>query len=328
MEIKVYIEVAGDKIRQASLESLSAGIYLKKRCRGRVVAIVPGPVPEQVLEEITHFEIDEVLWIKNSELTPYLVEPHRDAVLSILGKEDCLILPATKRGNELAPRIAARFSVPMASNVFEFDVENGALVYLKRLYGGKVIGRFRLNAKPLIVTVVPRAFPVPEKAESSCPVVERSVEIPRNSLRVRHRGVEVTTSEGIDLYEADVIFAGGRGMAGPEGFKLLKELADIVNSRSEKKAAVGASRAAVDAGWIDHSHQIGQTGKVVSPEVYFAFGISGALQHIVGMRNSKFIVAVNRDPEAPIFKYADLGIVEDLFKMVPLLKEELGKVVK
>ena len=326
MRYRIYIEVFGGSFKGASLEALGAALLLREKAGGEVELLVPEPLEKEALEELRYYRADRVLVLKNPGLSPYTAEAHAEALSSLIEDGDFLLFAATKRGLELAPKVAASKRVPMASKAVELKFEDDHLNYTKFLYGGKALGHFKLSAKPLIASVMPRTFEVPQASGQRSPVVEVEIEV-KGTSQVKNLGLAEKEKGGVEIQEADIIFSGGRGMGGPEGFKLLQELADLVNEKGDLRAAVGASRSAVDSGWIDHSHQVGQTGKVVSPELYFAFGISGALQHIVGMRNSKAIVAVNRDPEAPIFRIADYGIVEDLFKVIPLLKEELKKVI-
>jgi electron transfer flavoprotein alpha subunit len=224
-------------------------------------------------------------------------------------------MSATAMGKDLAPRVTGRLDMGLLSDVTGYTVEGGAIVFTRPIFSGKAFATLTpKSGKPFGVTLRPNVFPVGDAAKTPEIVpLEHGV----TSGDVKAVVEQILASEGgmLDVAEADVIISGGRGMKGPENYKILEELAGLLG------AAVGASRAAVDAGWIDHAHQVGQTGKVVSPSLYIACGISGAIQHLAGMSSSKVIVAVNKDPEAPIFKVANYGIVGDLFEVVPLLTQ-------
>ena len=214
--------------------------------------------------------------------------------------------------------MAARLSVELVQDCIELDWDNG-LVAKKPVYAGKVVSEVRVNSTPAMVSLRPNVVPVNPKGDDT-PETEKR-EMPEVDLRTVIKDVAQAAAGTVELTEAKIIVSGGRGLGGPEPFPMLQELCDVLG------AALGASRAAVDAGWIHHSHQVGQTGKVVSPDLYIACGISGAIQHQAGMRTSRIIVAINKDSEANIFKICDYGIVGDLFEVVPILTEEAKKVL-
>lgn len=233
-----------------------------------------------------------------------------------------ILVPASSRGKELAPLIAARLDTGVASEVTAIEMkDDGGLLVTRPMYAGKVIATVEAApGRPHVVTVRPNVFAVGEADSSrNAQVATRPVPAPEAPGRVRVKQVVKPEAGELDVAEAQIIVSGGRGMKGPENFAMLEELARLLGG------AVGASRAAVDAGWQPHSRQVGQTGKTVSPRLYIACGISGAVQHLAGMRTSRTIVAINTDPQAPIFKRADYGIVGDLFKVVPALIEEVKK---
>ncbi|HDN79244.1 MAG TPA: electron transfer flavoprotein subunit alpha/FixB family protein, partial [Chloroflexi bacterium] len=233
-----------------------------------------------------------------------------------------VFLGATTQGRDLAPRLAARLGVGLASDCTSFDVDgDGKLLITRPIYAGRAIQTIKLKTSPQMATLRPNVFPPAEPDASRQAEVEK---LPVSVGEVRAKVVDFLKkeSEEIELTEADIIVSGGRGLGKPEGFEVIRALAKVLG------AAVGASRAAVDAGWIDHSHQVGQTGKTVNPKLYIACGISGAAQHLAGMRTSKVIVAINKDPEAPIFKVADYGIVADLYDVVPALTKAFQEVLK
>jgi electron transfer flavoprotein alpha subunit len=218
-------------------------------------------------------------------------------------------------GRDLAPRLAAKLGVGVASDCVALEIDGGKLVGTRPIFAGKALAKVKLNGDPQMATVRPNVLAEAEPDPSAMAVIEPVAAVADG---VRARVVDmVGAGEGeIDVAEADIIVSGGRGVGGPEGFVPIRSLAKTLG------AAVGASRAAVDAGWIEHAHQVGQTGKTVTPNLYIACGISGAIQHLAGMKTAKAIVAVNKDPEAPIFKTANYGIVADLFEVLPILEVE------
>jgi electron transfer flavoprotein alpha subunit len=223
-------------------------------------------------------------------------------------------------GRDLAPRLAARLGVALASDCTAVAADAGRLVFTRPIYAGKALLTFTLASTPAVATLRPNVFPIDPGKDAEAEIVKIPIEIPGDAIKGRVVGILGDSGAAIDVSEAEIVVSGGRAMKGPAGFALIGELAAVL-----PRAAVGASRAAVDSGWIGHGHQVGQTGKTVGPNIYFAFGISGAIQHLAGMSSSKVIVAVNKDPEAPIFKVADYGIVGDLFQVVPALIAEIKK---
>ncbi|MBM3286534.1 MAG: electron transfer flavoprotein subunit alpha/FixB family protein [Candidatus Eisenbacteria bacterium] len=233
-----------------------------------------------------------------------------------------VLFQATAMGRDLAPRFAARIGVPLIPEALSVEIaSDGSVSAVKSVYGGKAFATLRARGNGArAVTVRPGACPMPDPDPSRTgEVVPLSAQEEPLSLRARVASLLQSVGDAVDLQEAEIIVSGGRGLKGPENFALIKDLAGSLGG------AVGASRAAVDAGWIDHQHQVGQTGTTVSPKLYIACGISGAIQHLAGMRTSGCIVAINKDPDAPIFKTADYGIVGDLFEIVPILTEEIRK---
>jgi electron transfer flavoprotein alpha subunit len=231
---------------------------------------------------------------------------------------DVVIFGATSFGKDMAPRVAAKLDVPLASDVIDVALEDGKVVATRPVYAGRAIAKVSIDATPAIISVRPNVFRAPKEGGDS---VENVAVDASKGGRVTIR--EVKTSEGgkLDVAEAPVIISGGRGLKGPENWHLLESLRDALGNN----CALGASRAVVDAGWRPHAEQVGQTGKTVSPQLYIAVGISGAMQHLAGMRSAKTIVAINKDPEAPIFKVADYGIVGDVTEVLPKLTEEIKK---
>lgn len=311
----VFAEGRGNVLKEASLEALGVAAGLADE----VVAVAVGPYASR-LEGFA----DRVLSVDDERLSHPLATPCARAMAEAFKKEnpDFVVVSATPFGKEVAPLAGAMLGLPLMSDVIEVRKEDAFLVFLKPLYTGKVIGTYRVEKTPVLFSLRPKAYPVPASGKST----NTEVFSPSfNDADFRVSLVELAEKEAgeIDVSEADIIVTGGRGMKGPENFGVLRELASVLSEKTGAKVAIGASRSAVDEGWIDHSHQVGQTGKIVSPGVYFAIGVSGAMQHLAGMRNSKLIIAVNKDPDAPIFSVADFGVVDDLFKVLPELIKRL-----
>jgi electron transfer flavoprotein alpha subunit len=228
-----------------------------------------------------------------------------------------VVFAASAAGKDLAPRVAARLGVAVAADVTDLAVEGDAIIVTRPVYAGKALQKLRVTAQPAVVSLRPNVFTADQQSTTVTPETLPA----KPGGRVRVREIKPAPAGTLDVAEAQVIISGGRGLKEPANFKVLEELARAFGGR----AAVGASRAVVDAGWRAHADQVGQTGKTVSPTLYIAVGISGAIQHLAGMRTSRVIVAINKDKDAPIFKVADYGVVGDLFEVVPKLTEEIRK---
>jgi electron transfer flavoprotein alpha subunit len=229
-----------------------------------------------------------------------------------------VLFAGSAQGKDLAPRVAAKLDVPLASDAVAFTVENGELTITRPVYSGRAIARVTLQAEPRLLSLRPNVFRPQERPAAG---TVQSVTAPNVAPRVNVRELKAAAGARLDVGEAMLVVSGGRGLKGPENWHLLEALRDALGPNT----ALGASRAVVDAGWRPHAEQVGQTGKTVSPQLYFAVGISGAMQHLAGMRSAKTIVAINKDPDAPIFKIADYGLVGDLSEILPRLTEEIRK---
>lgn len=317
--ILVFVEHREGKIRKGSFEALSlAG----KISSGEIHALIAGSQVKGLAESLKEWA-DVVHCVENPSLENYSTTAFKKVVFEIAKKINptAIIFSASSLGKDLAPRVSASLGSSFASDCTSLHMENGKIIATRPVYAGKAFLTIELKNKPYVVTIRPNIFPVESVSKNGVLEME-NIEISENDLICKVLSIEKGEEATIDVTEADIVVSGGRGMKGPENFALLKELCSILPN-----CAVGASRAAVDAGWIDHQHQVGQTGKVVSPNLYFAFGISGSIQHLAGMSGSKIIVAVNKDPDAPIFKVANYGLVADLFEVIPILKEELKKLL-
>ena len=316
--ILVFVEQRNGNIRKASLEALSEAKRLAAGAGWSVCAVVAGHGIAGKAPELGAYGAGKVYVADEERLARYSSEGYAAAVREAAARCNpaALLLGATALGRDLSGRVAARLGWGCLADVTKLAVVDGAVVATRPVYSGKALASVDGGSTPAVVTLRPNVFPA--EAGSGTAEVEPLPPVPGD---IRAVIKELLAKEGgeLDVAEADVIVSGGRGIKGPEHFALIRELAGVLG------AAVGASRAVVDAGWIDHAHQVGQTGKVVSPSLYIACGISGAIQHLAGMSSSKVIVAINKDADAPIFKVADYGIVGDLFQVVPPLIEEIRK---
>lgn len=322
--ILVYIEVREGKVKKSSLEVLSEAKRRANELGQEVFAVLVGHGLESLAPMVSQYGAKKVIVLDNPLLSSYSPSGYAHALAGLCQElaPEGIFFTATSMGKDLAPRLAAQLGVSLASDCIQTTVKDGNLEVKRPIYAGKAFATFRFKSSPIMATLRPNVFPLGTPVDGQGDAEKRDVAVPED--QVRDRVDEVLKEEGADLdvTEAEIIVAGGRGLKGSENFDMLRELTEIL-----PHSAVGASRSAVDAGWIDHQHQVGQTGKTVSPNLYMAFGISGAIQHLAGMSSSKVIVAVNKDAEAPILKVADFGIVGDLFQILPPLKEELKKVL-
>jgi electron transfer flavoprotein alpha subunit len=319
--ILTFIETREKKIKKASLEILSEARLAADRLKTEAVAVLAGTGLEGLAAELGSHGASKVYLLENPALDRYSTQDYAAAVASLVKKINPTVVffSATAMGKDLAPRLAARLGVGLASDCTALALNDGQFEYTRPIFAGKALLTFRLASSPQVVSLRPNIFPL-TRTSAQGEVIRETVDLPTAAARAEVAEVLLETSGEIDVSEADIVVSGGRGMKGPENFALLREIAAVL-----PRAAVGASRSAVDSGWIGHQHQVGQTGKTISPNLYMAFGISGAIQHIAGMSSSKVIVAVNKDPDAPIFKIADFGVVGDLFQVIPALKEEIRK---
>jgi len=313
----VFLERREGQIKRPSLQALAAARRHALR-GGSLHALVLGPGSADCASELAPYGVDHVHHLADPLLELYAPEAYTACLAQVARSTGAavVLLAGTALGRDLAARTAARLGTACASDLVELQVaDDGALSGRRPVYSGKAYARVAIpRARPAMATLRPNVFPA-ETAERPGRAESVPLERPFDPQRIRVRAVELrhAAEKELDVAEASIIVAGGRGLRGPENFSLVRDLARALG------AAVGASRAVVDAGWIPHAHQVGQTGKVVSPTLYVACGISGAIQHLAGMSSSKVIVAINKDPEAPIFKVADYGIVGDLFEVLPAL---------
>ena len=323
--IAAYLEIRDGKIKKSSLEALSEARRRAAELGVGTAAVLVGADVAGLAPAAFALGAAKVYIIDNPAFADYSPQSYVLALAAFVGeaKPAALFFAATAMGRDLAPRLAARLGAALASDCTKVAVKDGTLEFTRPIYAGKAFLSLRLKTSPKLATLRPNVFPLAESAGGAGETVRLEVAVPDGAVKGRVAEVLKEESAELDVTEADVVVSGGRGLKGPDAFALLRDMVAVF-----PRAAVGASRSAVDSGWIGHQHQVGQTGKTVSPELYIAVGISGAIQHLAGMSSSKYIVAVNKDPEAPIFKIADYGIVGDLFEVVPKLTEEFKKALK
>lgn len=312
--IGVYVELKDNQFKKSNKEALS----LAKKSGADVYAVIFSNNPEQYADLLKG--VKKVVQVKNDDQT-YQPDVYADTLAKIITEFNLndFIGVNSAQGKDLFPRIAAKIdNAGLVMDCVEMDLANRSVT--KPVYAGKLLSKYVIDNTFRLYTIRPNVFPAAVTDSEAAPEIT-AFEAVKNPPRAKIVEIIKSGAKKIDLQEADIIISGGRGIKAKENFSLLQELAEVL------KAGVGASRAAVDAEFATYDMQVGQTGKVVNPKLYIACGISGAIQHFVGMKTSKVIVAINKDSEAPIFKKADYGIVGDLFKVVPLLKEELKKVL-
>jgi len=317
-KVLVMGEVRDGSLRNVSFEAVAAAKTIAEG--GEVVGLLLGESVASFAKELIYYGADRVVTVESDKLNSYTSDGYAQAFLAVYEEEkpEGIVFGHTALGKDLSPKLAAKLHAGLVSDVTALEVAGGNVVFTRPIYSGKAFEKKIVTDGVLFATIRPNNIAPLEKDEAREGDVS-SMTVDVKDLRTVIKEVVRKTAEGVDLSEAKVIIAGGRGVKSEEGFKPLKELADVLGG------AIGASRGACDAEYCDYSLQIGQTGKVVTPDLYIACGISGAIQHLAGMSNSKIIVAINKDPEANIFKVADYGIVGDLFEVLPLLTEEFKK---
>jgi electron transfer flavoprotein alpha subunit len=321
-DILIVAEHVKGNPKKYSIELAGKAGELAKTLGCNVTAVLFGESADKIGREFGHYGVSKVIAASHPDLNNYSSEGYANVLCEIISSEKPAIVlgTASPLGRDLFARVAARLKVGLAPDCTNVRIENGRLFVKRPIYAGKVIIDATLEGTPQMATIRPNTFPIPEPHSNSPQVVTLNVN-PGTAAAKLKEVVEAETGM-VDLTEADRIVSGGRAMASKENFEIIRNLAKTIG------ASVGASRAAVDAGYISHDHQVGQTGKTVNPTLYIACGISGSIQHLAGMRTSKIIVAINKDAEAPIFSKADYGIVGDLFKVVPVLTEKLKQLLK
>jgi len=312
--------------KSVGLELLSPGRQLADQQGGKLVGIVIAGDASIAAKAAGNYGADLVIAIEGSEYEYYSTDAYSAALTYLIKKYDPLtiMIGATGNGRDLAPRISSRVQTGLTADCthLSIDEETGCIAWTRPAFGGNIMAViFCQNHKPQMGTVRPGVFKKPEYVENEAEIIKENFHVAPDDIRTRVVEVFREVSEKVDLESADIIVSGGRGLGNAKGFDTIRSFAKSIG------AVVGSSRAAVEEGWIPHAHQVGQTGKSVSPRVYIACGISGAVQHVAGMGSSETIIAINKDPKAQIFSIADYGIVGDLYEVLPILEEELKKVL-
>jgi electron transfer flavoprotein alpha subunit len=338
-KILVYIDQYKGDALPASWETLGAAHLLSAKLGGEIVAITIGADSQAVAKQAYPFGVSQAFFADDASLEDYRAAPYASVVTKVAQEQAAgiVILPTTTRGREIAAMVAIDLGSGVMPDVTALDVDGDNVIATRPVYAGKLFAKTVCQAEPLVITTRVRAFKKPQ-GDSSIKGEPVRVDAVMAEADIHSKVVGYAEAEdGVSLTDASVIVSGGRGVSNNpalsppdgmdekeaeiwrahQGFKLVSDLASVVGG------AVGASRAAVDAGYVPYAHQVGQTGKVVSPDLYIACGISGAIQHLAGMRTSKVIVAINKDPDAPIFKLARFGVVGDLYDVLPPLTEAL-----
>ena len=325
-DLWVFIETKEDGSAQnVGLELLNPGRMLADKQGGALVAVVIGNNVDESVKAASSHGADKVIVVEGEEYTQYTTDAYATALCTLVEKygPTSMMIGATPHGRDLGPRVSCRLQTGLTADctALDIDEESGNVAWTRPAFGGNLMATIICpDHRPQIGTVRPGVFKKSDPTEGKAEVIREDIHVAPDQIRTKLlESIKEAAGEMVDLEGAEIIVSGGRGVGGPEGFAPVKELADALGG------VVGASRAAVDAGWIAHAHQVGQTGKTVGPKLYIACGISGAIQHVAGMSSSDCIVAINKDPDAPIFDIADYGLVGNLFEVLPLLTAEVKK---
>ncbi len=325
-DLWVFLETNEDgTAKNVGIELLSPGRHLAEKQGGKLVSIVIGYHTDAAVKEASAHGADKVIVVDGAEFQRYTTDAYVAALEYLLKKyaPTSMLIGATPNGRDMGPRLSSRLGTGLTADCTGLDIDEatGNILWTRPAFGGNLMAVIMCpNHRPQLGTVRPGVFKKPDAGPAKAEVVHEDFHVPADQIRTKLlKTIREAADELVDLEGADIIVSGGRGVGGPDGFNVIRDLADALG------ATVGASRAAVDEGWISHSHQVGQTGKTVSPKLYIACGISGAIQHLAGMSSSDVIVAINKDFDAPIFGVADYGFVGNLFELVPALTAEIKK---
>ncbi len=322
MKILAFAEQREGSFKKSSFETVKAARTIADQGSGEVIALAAGDSVASIAPSLGKYGASMVKIVEDARLASYAPSAYAAIIAEVAKAEQAtaVFIPATSMGKDLAPRVAVKLQGGLASDCIALRVEGGDVVATRPVYAGKALIDVKITSPQKVFSLRPNVFTAGEGEGSDAAVEKAAVSLDDSHFVTVVK--EFSKAAGkLDVAEADIIVSGGRGLRAPENFKMVEELADALG------AAVGASRAAVDAGWRPHSEQVGQTGKTVSPSLYIAVGISGAIQHLAGMSSSKYIVAINKDKDAPIFQIADYGITGDAFEIIPALTTEVKKLL-
>ena len=325
-DLWVFVETNEDgTAKNVGIELLTPGKDMAAKQGGALVAVVIGNNVDEAVKAASEHGADKVIVVEGPEYAHYTTDAYAIALVALVEKygPTSMLIGATNNGRDLGPRVSCRLKTGLTADctALDIDEESGNVAWTRPAFGGNLMATILCpDHRPQIGTVRPGVFKKSDAGEAKAEIIKEDIHVDAKDIRTQVLElIKEAGGESVDLEGAEIIVSGGRGVGGPEGFEPVKALADALG------ATVGASRAAVDAGWIAHAHQVGQTGKTVGPKLYIACGISGAIQHVAGMSSSDCIVAINKDPEAPIFDIADYGVVGNLFEVLPVLTEEIKK---
>jgi electron transfer flavoprotein alpha subunit len=323
MEIVVFVEVRERAAKKSSLEAVSEARRRADQHGWKVATLIVGSPSQEAVAKVASYKADKIWTADDPLFAGYSSQSYSAALAEAIRQEQAhtVFISATTMGKEVAARTAAKFQTSVLADVVGIERQDNGWRVRRPVYSGKAYAEVQSReGAPVFITLRPNVFSASAPDPDAKPEIAK-LNVPIQEQDIKEHVIEThkAESETVELSEAEIVVSGGRGLKGPENFHLVSDLAKSLG------AAMGASRAVVDAGWVEHQFQVGQTGKVVSPVLYIACGISGAIQHLAGMSSSKYIVAINKDPEAPIFKIADYGIVGDVFQVLPLLTEEVKK---
>ncbi|MGI6181531.1 MAG: electron transfer flavoprotein subunit alpha/FixB family protein [Agathobaculum sp.] len=325
-DLWVFVETNQDgSAKNVGIELLSPGKMMAEKQGGSLAAVVIGCHVDAAVQAAATHGADKVYVVDGEEYAHYTTDAYTIALCALVEKygPTSMLIGATNNGRDLGPRVSCRLEGGLTADctALDIDEEDGKVAWTRPAFGGNLMATIKCpNNFPQIGTVRPGVFKKCEETEAKAEIIREDIHVPADKIRTQVLElIKEMGDENVDLEGAEIIVSGGRGVGGPEGFAPVKALAEVLG------ATVGASRAAVDSGWISHAHQVGQTGKTVGPKLYIACGISGAIQHLAGMSGSDVIVAINKDPDAPIFDVADYGVVGNLFEVLPVLTEEIKK---
>ena len=325
-DLWVFVETNEDgTAKNVGIELLTPGHDMAVKQGGALVAVVIGSGVDAAVQAASEHGADKVIVVDGPEYATYTTDAYAIALCTLVEKygPTSMLIGATNNGRDLGPRVSCRLKTGLTADCtgLDVDAESGNVAWTRPAFGGNLMATILCpDHRPQIGTVRPGVFKKGEAGEAKAEIIKEDIHV--DAADIRTQILELIKEEGgetVDLEGAEIIVSGGRGVGGPEGYAPIKELADLLGG------VVGDSRAAVDAGWIAHAHQVGQTGKTVGPKLYIACGISGAIQHVAGMSGADCIVAINKDPDAPIFDIADYGVVGNLFEVLPVMIDEIKK---